>query len=148
MTQHDQGLYHRRWEIETAFREIKCVQKMGEGLRGRTPASIQFEVAGHILLHLLTRWLILEAAIKAGTDPLRLSFKMALDEVKSLIEVLPICSVLTGLKLIAAMRERIARALVPLRPGRHYPRRNDGKSRYPCRRRRRTRPSRLSRRQA
>jgi hypothetical protein len=49
-------LYHRRWEIETTtFRELKRVQQMHGQLRGRTPQTIEFEVAGHVLLHLLVR---------------------------------------------------------------------------------------------
>src|SRR5262249_40429063 len=68
------GLYSRRWEIETTFRELKVTQGMEEGLRSRTPASLQFEVAGHIVLYLLVRWLMTEAAVQHGIEPLRLSF--------------------------------------------------------------------------
>ena len=34
------GLYHRRWEIETTFRELKVEQGMEGHLRGRTPEAI------------------------------------------------------------------------------------------------------------
>jgi len=40
------GLYHRRWEIETTYFELKEVQGLERSLRGRTPETIQFEVAG------------------------------------------------------------------------------------------------------
>ncbi len=128
----DQGLYHRRWEIETTFDELKTVQGLERSLRSRTPAGIQFEVAGHIVLYLLVRWLMVEAAVKHGIregrriEPLRLSFKHAREE-------------LTGLKpylLTAAPGEvtrrwlplllrRIAEQTVPYRPGRHYSRPGD-----------------------
>ena len=74
------GLYHRRWEIETTYRELKVEQGMEECLRSRTPESIQFEVAGHVVLYFLVRWLMVEAGVKHGIDPLRLSFKNALRE--------------------------------------------------------------------
>jgi ribosomal protein S14 len=37
-------------------------------LRGRTPQAITFEVAGHMLLYLLTRWLMVEASQKQANS--------------------------------------------------------------------------------
>ena len=74
------GLFHRRWEIETTYRELKVDQNMEGNLRGRTPESIQFEIAGHVVLYHLVRTLLVEAAVKHGIDPLRLSFTNALRE--------------------------------------------------------------------
>jgi hypothetical protein len=129
VTESDSGLYHRRWQIETAFREIKRTQGMAGGLRGRTRASIEYEVAGHVLLHLLVRWLMVEAAVKHGQDPLRLSFKEALTEILETARTLAICTPRRRRHLIEQLLERIAAAQVPLRPGRSYPRPNDGKTR-------------------
>jgi hypothetical protein len=131
-TERDAGLYHRRWEIETTFRELKRVQQMQGGLRGRTPETIEFEVAGHVILYLLVRWLMVEAAAKQGIDePLRISFAEALVEVRYASRVLPLpnrwkrlCRTLAERMLI-----RIASHEVPFRPGRHYPRPNDAKPR-------------------
>ncbi len=77
----DQTIYHRRWQIETSFSELKVFQKM-KALRGRTPGSIDYEIASHVLLYLLVRWLMVEAAVEHGQDPLRLSFTEALREIK------------------------------------------------------------------
>ena len=74
-----QGLYHRRWEIETTYHELKVTQGMETTLRSRTPEGIAYEVAGHVLLYFLVRWLIVEAAATENADPLRISFKGALD---------------------------------------------------------------------
>ena len=126
---HDAGLYHRRWEIETSFREIKRVQQMAEGLRGRTREAIEYEVHGHMLLYLLTRWLMVEAAEQHGKEPLRLSFTAALAEIVFVAPLLPISSPRRQRRLIRGMLRHIADANVPLRPGRHYPRPNDGKMR-------------------
>ena len=120
------GLYHRRWEIETMFHELKVVQGMEHGLRSRTPKGIEFEVAGHVLLYFLIRWLMVEAAVKHDAHPLRLSFKHAWEEFEDLRPLLiiaspqRICTVLLP-KLLA----RIAQHRISIRPGRHYPRKGD-----------------------
>jgi hypothetical protein len=132
------GLYHRRWEVETSFFELKVTQGLEGGLRSRTPAGIQYEVAGHLLLYLLVRWLMVEAAEGAGlADPLRLSFKGALQELGDLRQALLQASAARARHvLVPRLLERIAQHRVPLRPGRHYPRPKDsqpkdkGKGRY------------------
>jgi transposase len=127
--EHDAGLYHRRWEIETTFRELKSTQQMERSLRGRTPEAIEYEVHGHVLLYLLTRWLMVRAAEEHGQEPLRLSFSGALQEVLFVAPLLPICDRRQRRRLLKGLLRQIAAAHVPLRPGRHYPRPNDGKTR-------------------
>jgi hypothetical protein len=117
------GLYHRRWEIETTFRELKVEQGLEGGLRSRTPASIQFEVAGQIVLYLLVRWLMVEAAVEQGKDPLRLSFKHALRELLALHSSLVTAADDWVPTLLERLLHRIAEHEVPYRPGRSYPRR-------------------------
>jgi hypothetical protein len=123
-----QGLYHRRWEIETTFCELKVTQGMETGLRCRTPQGIAYEVAGHVLLYFLVRWLMVEAAEKGHTDPLQISFKHALEE---LLDILPILTVTqsdrVGRVLLPRLLGRIVAHRVPFRPGRSYPRPQDGK---------------------
>lgn len=122
------GLYHRRWEIETTFSELKVTQGLGGSFRSRTTEGIAFEVGGHLLLYTLVRLLMAEAASAAGLSPLRLSFAAALNEVKDM-----------GQSLLRASRRHAERTLrprlveeigahcVPFRPGRHYPRPQDTK---------------------
>jgi hypothetical protein len=122
------GLYHRRWEIETTYSELKVVQGLERSLRGRTPETIVFEVAGHVVLYLLVRWLMVEAAVEAGVDPLRLSFSGALEELKAIVPSLVQASAeRAASELVPRLLSRIARHRVPLRPGRHYPRPHDTK---------------------
>ena len=128
-SERDAGLYHRRWEIETTFREMKSTQQMERSLRGRTPEAIQYEVHGHVLLYLLTRWLMVQAAEEHGQEPLRLSFSTALQEILFVAPLLPICDSRRCRRLLKGLLRAIAAAQVPLRPGRHYPRPNDGKTR-------------------
>lgn len=123
----DRTLYHRRWEVETSFSELKVIQKM-KALRGRTPGSIDYEIASHVLVYLLVRWLMVEAALKHGGDPLRLSFMECLREIIDLRQTMMTASWrrVRGV-LLSRLLERIASHLVPLRPGRHYPRPKDTK---------------------
>lgn len=125
----DKTLYHRRWEIETTFSELKIRQGL-EQLRSHTPASVRYEVAGHLMLYLLTRWLMVEAAEQAGVEPLHLSF---LEASRDLQEAMPLL-ILSPLKqvrrvVLPNLLQRIAQHLVRQRPGRHYPRPNDTKTR-------------------
>jgi hypothetical protein len=125
----DPGLYHRRWEIETTFYELKVTQGMKGGLlRSRTPESLAYEVAGHVLFYLLVRWMMVEAAIRHGEDPLRLSFTAALRELSDLYEKLLISSPQRVAQiLLPRLLARIASHLVPIRSGRHYCRPHDTK---------------------
>jgi DDE family transposase len=117
------GLFHRRWEIETSYYELKVHQGMDRHLRGRTPATIQYEVAGHVVLYLLTRSLMVEAAAKHGLDPLRLSFIEAQRELEVIRASLVLASVFWATHiLIPRLLDRIAQHEVVSRPGRHYPR--------------------------
>jgi hypothetical protein len=122
------GLFHRRWEIETTYSELKVVQGMEGRLRSRIPESIAYEVAGHVVLYLLVRWLIVEAAVKHGLDPLRLSFLQAFRELQLMRPaLLAASSRWAGCVLLPRLLDRIAQHLVPLRPGRHYPRKKKSK---------------------
>jgi hypothetical protein len=82
------GLDHQRWQIETTFDEMKTEQKMEGGLRSKTAAGIAYEVAGHVVLYLLVRWLIVEAAARHQRDPLRVSFRNALRALQLLWQTL------------------------------------------------------------
>jgi hypothetical protein len=124
----DEGLYHQRWQIETTFWELKVRQGLQGGLRGRTPETLAFEVAGHVLLYLLIRWLMVEAALEHGNEPLRLSYLNALRELTDMAQTLLTCDPQRVRQvLLPRLLERIASHYVPLRPGRHYPRRGDTK---------------------
>lgn len=121
------GLYHRRWEIETTFHELKVTQGLEGKLRSRTPASLEYEIVAHVVLYLLVRWLMVEAAKKHGHDPLRLSFVHAQRELMNMKQSLLTASPSWARVLLQRLLKEIASHLVPHRPGRHYPRPMDGK---------------------
>jgi Transposase DDE domain len=122
------GLYHLRWQIETSFAELKLELHMEGGLRSRKPAGIAYEVAGHVVLYLLIRWLIVEAALAKGLNPLRISFRHALRELYLMWPSLVASSAdWVEVILLPRLLERIASHVVPLRAGRSYPRKKKAK---------------------
>jgi Insertion element 4 transposase N-terminal/Transposase DDE domain len=69
------ALYHERWEIETAFDELKThLRGANIVLRSRTPDLVRQEFYGLMMAHFAIRGLMHEAALKADVDPDRLSF--------------------------------------------------------------------------
>jgi len=69
------ALYHERWEIETAFDELKTHLRGGRiVLRSKTPDLVVQEFYGLMMAHFAIRGLMHEAALKAGLDPDQLSF--------------------------------------------------------------------------
>jgi hypothetical protein len=68
-------LYHERWEIETAFDELKTHLRGAQiVLRSKTPELVRQEFYGMLMAHFAIRGLMHEAALHAGEDPDRLSF--------------------------------------------------------------------------
>jgi hypothetical protein len=68
-------LYHERWEIETAFDELKThLRGRGIVLRSKTPELVRQEFYGLLLAHYAVRGIMHEAALKADLDPDELSF--------------------------------------------------------------------------
>ena len=77
------ALYHGRCEIEPAFDELKTHLRGARGvLRSKTPDLVRQEFRGLLLAHYAIRKLMLEAAVKAGLDPARLSFLHAVRVVR------------------------------------------------------------------
>jgi len=69
------ALYHERWEIETAFDELKTHLRGSQiVLRSKTPALVKQEFYGLLLAHYAIRGLMHEAALKGDADPDTLSF--------------------------------------------------------------------------
>jgi Insertion element 4 transposase N-terminal/Transposase DDE domain len=72
-------LYHQRWEIETAYLELKSSILGGRVLRARTPAGVDQEVHALLVCYQLLRLAMADAtSTQAGLDPDRASFTIAL----------------------------------------------------------------------
>ncbi len=81
------ALYHERWEIETAFDELKThLRGPRILLRSKTPNLVLQEAYGLLLAHFAIRGLLHEAALKAEVDSDHLSFVHAVRVVKRKIQ--------------------------------------------------------------
>jgi hypothetical protein len=77
------ALYHERWEIETAFDELKTHLRGAHIiLRSKTPDLVRQEFYGLLMAHFAVRGLMHEAALNADEDPDRLSFLHAVRVVR------------------------------------------------------------------
>jgi hypothetical protein len=77
------ALYHDRWEIETAFDELKTHLRGARiVLRSKTPDLVRQELYGLLMAHFAVRGLMHEAALTADADPDRLSFLHAVRVVR------------------------------------------------------------------
>jgi hypothetical protein len=69
------ALYHERWEIETAFDELKTHLRGSRiVLRSKTPELVAQEFYGLMMAHFAVRGLMHEAALQEQVDPDELSF--------------------------------------------------------------------------
>jgi Transposase DDE domain len=79
-------LYHQRWEIETAYLELKSSILGGRVLRARTPDGIDQEVHALLIVYQVLRTAMVDATdTQPGTDPDRASFTTALTTARNQI---------------------------------------------------------------
>lgn len=79
-------LYHERWEIELAIREIKSYQRLQlKVLRSKTPEGVMQELYALLLAHYAVRVLMHQAACEADLDPDRLSFTEAVFQISEAV---------------------------------------------------------------
>lgn len=70
------ALYHRRWEIEEVFDEMKThLRQSRRVLRSKTPELVRQEFYGWVLAHYAVRWLLHQGASASRTRHDELSFK-------------------------------------------------------------------------
>jgi len=116
-------LYHQRWEIETAFLELKSSILGGRVLRARTPAGVAQEVYALLACYQILRIAITDAIEAAGgTDPDRGSFTVALNAARDLL--VQAANVIAGtiIDLVGGIGRRVLDNLLPDRRLRISPR--------------------------
>ena len=111
-------LYFRRWEIEVDYRHVKITMQM-DILRGQSPDVVEKEFWAHLLVYNLLRRLMWEAGTVKGVLALALSVKGAIQHILARWGLFWRGSLLNTLGDLLA---RIAREVVPDRPGRVEPR--------------------------
>ena len=115
------GLYHQRWEIETAYLELKQSILGGRVLRARTPAGLQQEIYALLVVYQALRIAIADATRPDG-DPDRGSFTVALQAARD--QVIKAAGVLTEtvIDLVGAIGRQVLANPLPDRRCRTGPR--------------------------
>jgi hypothetical protein len=115
-------LYHRRWEIETDFSHLKTTMHL-EFLRTRSPEMVYRELWAHLLAYNLVRTLMWDAGQRRRIDPLRLSYKGAIQE---MVALWPFTAAATQGRDLSAFYQALLRGIgshkLPHRPHRREPR--------------------------
>jgi hypothetical protein len=116
-------LYHERWEIETAYLELKSTILGGRVLRARTPGGIEQEIYALLVTYQALRTAIADAAATVpGTDPDRASFAIALNAARD--QVIQAAGVIAGtsIDLAGTIGRLVLASLMPARRLRISPR--------------------------
>ncbi len=117
------GLYHERWEIESAYFAIKKTILGRRVLRSRTPAGIAQEVYALLVAYQALRIAIADAVGTApGTDPDRAGFSVALEAARDQAIRAANTTEDTTIDLIGTIGARVLNNLLPPRRLRISPR--------------------------
>jgi hypothetical protein len=116
-------LYHQRWEIETAWLELKSAILGGKVLRARTPAGIDQEIYALLITYQILRTAMADATASApGTDPGRASFTIALHAARDQLTQAAGIIAATVTDLTGTIGRHILARLLPARRLRTSPR--------------------------
>jgi Transposase DDE domain len=116
-------LYHQRWEIETAYLELKSSILGERVLRARTPAGIEQELYALLVVYQLLRTAIADAtATRPETDPDRASFSTALHAARDLVIQAANVIADTTIDLVGTIGRHVLAHLMPDRRLRVSPR--------------------------
>jgi Insertion element 4 transposase N-terminal/Transposase DDE domain len=109
-------LYHARWEIETAYLEIKSTILGGRVLRARTPTGIEQEIYALLVAYQILRTAMLDATDSRGeVTPDRASFTVALHTARDQIVLAAGVIAGTAINLVGAIGEQVLANLLPER---------------------------------
>jgi hypothetical protein len=110
-------LYHERWEIETAYAELKSTILSGHVLRSRTPDGIEQEVWALLTTYQVLRTAMTDATDSLpGTDPDRAGFTTALTAARD--QLILAAGIITDTDLIGTIGRHILAHLLPARRAR------------------------------
>ncbi|WP_446223914.1 IS4 family transposase [Nocardia sp. IBHARD005] len=116
-------LYHQRWEIETAYAELKSSMLGGRVLRARTPAGVEQEVYALLIAYQALRIAIADATLTdPGVTPLRGSFGIAVNTARD--QLVHAAGVVAGtsIDLVGKIGAAVLAELLPPRRSRQCPR--------------------------
>ena len=116
-------LYHQRWEIETAYLELKSSILGGRVLRARTPTGIEQEIYALLVIYHLLRTAMADATnTQNDVDPDRASFTIAYQTARD--QVIQAANVIadTVIDLAGTIGRHVLANLLPARRLRICPR--------------------------
>jgi Insertion element 4 transposase N-terminal/Transposase DDE domain len=121
------ALYHQRWEIETAYFELKSTILGGRVLRARTPSGVQQEIYALLVTYQALRIAISDAVLtRPEVDPDRASFSIALhaarDQLITAQGVLTDTASTAVIDLVGELGRQVLDHLMPARRARTNPR--------------------------
>ena len=109
-------LYHERWEIETAYAELKSTILGGRVLRARTPDGIEQEVWALLTAYQALRTAMTDATDSVpGTDPDRAGFTTALTAARDQLVLAAGVIPGTDIDLVGTIGRHILAHLLPAR---------------------------------
>lgn len=107
-------LYHQRWEIETAYLELKSTILGARVLRARTPDGVDQEIHALLIVYQVLRTAMVDATdSRPGLDPDRASFTTALHAARDQITQAAGIIADTVIDLVGAIGERVLTDLLP-----------------------------------
>lgn len=116
-------LYHERWEVETAFLELKSTILGGRVLRARTPAGLRQEIYALLVTYQAIRLAMADATdSQPDLDPDRACFTTALSAARDLVVQAANAIAGTAIDLVGAIGRRVLANLMPDRRTRLAPR--------------------------
>ncbi|MFJ6574320.1 IS4 family transposase [Streptomyces sp. NPDC091292] len=109
-------LYHERWEIETAYAELKSTVLGGRVMRARTPAGVEQEVWALLTAYQALRTAMTDATDSVpGTDPDRAGFTVALAAARDQVVLAAGVIADTAIDLVGAIGRNVLVQLLPKR---------------------------------
>jgi hypothetical protein len=107
-------LYHQRWEIETAYLELKSSILGGRVLRARTPDGIDQELHALLTIYQVLRTAMVDATdSRPGLDPDRASFTTALNTARNQLTNAADVIAGTAIDLVGTIGHAILNHLLP-----------------------------------
>ncbi len=116
-------LYHQRWNIETAYLELKSSILTGHVLRARTPTGLSQEIYALLIVYQILRTAMVDATDSIdGLDPDRASFTTALNAARD--QLIHAAGIITDttVDLVGTIGRHILDNLMPNRRVRTKPR--------------------------
>lgn len=116
-------LYHERWEIETAYLELKTSILGGRVLRARTPEGIDQEIYALLVTYQILRTAMADAtSTQPDIDPDRASFTIAYQTARDQLTLAANVTTDTAIDLIGTIGRHVLASLMPTRRLRLNPR--------------------------